>query len=601
MPDTARNVLEGDRKNAANPPRGVIYRVANVVVEPGQARVERDGQPAELRPKTYRFLVFLLQNSNRLVTKEEFVDSVWDGAAVSDDVLVRSVAELRKLFGDDSKQPRILKTFPKLGYGLMAPVSVEPVADFEPAPAAAPSQRRIGVARKWLVAAGILAAAASFAGVWRTAHGPAETPYREVAWWKLDSVTAGIVDAGAGRHAGKLSGSPAAVAGKLGGAARFDSSGDYVSGQASSALPSGSAPRTLTAWVQLSSPRVDPAAIFEYGRPGRELSLERFFLGVGEEGFARFGTGVWGGGQLVGRTRLGDGEWHMLAGTYAGPAEQTARVYVDGVLDAEQKFSETPATPGQAQWRLGQHLAFANSFRGAIDDVRVFAHALDSAKVQALYRCSAGIRDLDEFYYLPVANGLAIEPNGAFRNDLADYAGVQLARPTRDCSLVSLRGANVAQDLRISVDLLTPSTGGYISGAGPYFRSRAAAPGDGILGGTSAGYWVELCSNGVIKVRRLNPLAVVAFTAGDPRFDASVYHRLEVEAHGEELTVRMDRTTVSFEQDGTRVDRVRIPPVWNGPPPTGRNDGAAGVLFGAEENRGKIGGQRAKNLRVDRP
>jgi hypothetical protein len=43
--------------------------------------------------------------------------------------------------------------------------------------------------------------------------------------------------------------------------------------------------------------------------------------------------------------------------------------------------------------------------------------------------------------------------------------------------------------------------------AGPYFRSRAAAPGDGIVGGASRGYWVQLHSNGMVRIKRLNPHA----------------------------------------------------------------------------------------------
>jgi hypothetical protein len=49
-------------------------------------------------------------------------------------------------------------------------------------------------------------------------------------------------------------------------------------------------------------------------------------------------------------------------------------------------------------------------------------------------------------------------------------------------------GATQAQDLYIRVDLLVPASAAGVVQAGPYFRSRAASPGDGIIGGSSAGY-----------------------------------------------------------------------------------------------------------------
>ena len=115
---------------------------------------------------------------------------------------------------------------------------------------------------------------------------------------------------------------------------------------------------------------------------------------------------------------------------------------------------------------------------------------------------------------------------------------------------------------------------------------------------------MQLLSTGVIKVKRLNPQAVVAFSAPPPVFDPAVYHRLTVEARGDLLTVALDGAPVTFDQWGKPVGRVSIPPAWNGPPALGENGGAAGIAFAAEDNRALAGGQRARNIvleRMDRP
>ena len=62
----------------------------------------------------------------------------------------------------------------------------------------------------------------------------------------------------------------------------------------------------------------------------------------------------------------------------------------------------------------------------------------------------------------------------------------------------------------------------------------------------------------------------------------------------------LDGKALEFEQGGKRVEHVEIPATWDGPPRLGRNRGTAGVVFGSEENRGALGGQRVRNLAVTR-
>jgi len=132
--------------------------------------------------------------------------------------------------------------------------------------------------------------------------------------------------------------------------------------------------------------------------------------------------------------------------------------------------------------------------------------------------CALGKADLAKggsgsHYYLPIystsATGIVSQ---ALQNLGLDYAGVQLTASSIGCGG---RGETFPQDLYIAVDLLAPASSAGVVQAGPYFRSRAAASGDGIIGGTSAGYWVALTSTGEVMVRGLNPNAVIA-TTGSP-------------------------------------------------------------------------------------
>ncbi len=87
MGSHSQKVREIAGKNEVISPKAAIYRVGGLEIDPSRAVVRRGGEIVELRPKTYRFLLYLLEHPDRLVTKEELVERVWDGTAVTDDVL----------------------------------------------------------------------------------------------------------------------------------------------------------------------------------------------------------------------------------------------------------------------------------------------------------------------------------------------------------------------------------------------------------------------------------------------------------------------------------------------------------------------------------
>ncbi len=80
----------------------------------------RDRNEIALRPKTFAVLKCLIENRGRLVSKEELFTAVWPNLAVTDDVLVQSIGELRKALGDDGAH--LIKTTPRRGYRFEADV-----------------------------------------------------------------------------------------------------------------------------------------------------------------------------------------------------------------------------------------------------------------------------------------------------------------------------------------------------------------------------------------------------------------------------------------------------------------------------------------------
>jgi hypothetical protein len=244
-----------------------------------------------------------------------------------------------------------------------------------------------------------------------------------------------------------------------------------------------------------------------------------------------------------------------------------------------------------------------------VDDARVFARVLHPAEIQSLFRCLSGAVDLDTpggpAYFSPAAGmNVAIErlpgeSSARVRNLGQDYAAAAFVLRRPGCALQSTRASDLGQDFRIEMDLRVGGTGAEpIAEAGPYFRSRRSAPGDGIIGGASAGFWVQLTSRGQVRVRRLHPIATIAFTDIPGGFDPDAFHRLAVNVRGSSLEASLDGRPLEFDQAGARVFQVNLPPAWETASPRGVNRGSAGVAFGCDANRGKIGGQEARNIRL---
>ena len=99
------------------------YRFEDVEIDLQCGCLKRGNNEKHLRQKSFQVLVYLLERHERLVTKDELIKNVWKDTAVTDDVLVQCVKEIRRAIGDDSHNPRFIKTVPKYGYRFIGTIS----------------------------------------------------------------------------------------------------------------------------------------------------------------------------------------------------------------------------------------------------------------------------------------------------------------------------------------------------------------------------------------------------------------------------------------------------------------------------------------------
>jgi len=96
---------------------------ADICIDTHNQLLYRHGETINLAPKVYDLLVFLCQNSHRVISKDELMEHVWAGTLVTENAISRTLVKVRKALADDPKNPRFIITVPRKGYRM--------VADFE--------------------------------------------------------------------------------------------------------------------------------------------------------------------------------------------------------------------------------------------------------------------------------------------------------------------------------------------------------------------------------------------------------------------------------------------------------------------------------------
>lgn len=97
-------------------------RIGAWCLDPSTGAISKDGTTARLDERAMRLLLHLAEHPGEVVSIETLLDQVWPGVVVSQDSVYQAVASLRRLLGDDSKEPAYIATVPRLGYRMVAEV-----------------------------------------------------------------------------------------------------------------------------------------------------------------------------------------------------------------------------------------------------------------------------------------------------------------------------------------------------------------------------------------------------------------------------------------------------------------------------------------------
>ena len=112
----------------------------------------RGSEPIAVEPQVFDLLIYLVQNRDRVVSKDDLIASVWGGRVVSDSTLTSRINAARKAVGDSGVKQKLIRTIARKGLRFVGdvhirPMGLEPTAEIhEPSRAALPLPDRPAIA-----------------------------------------------------------------------------------------------------------------------------------------------------------------------------------------------------------------------------------------------------------------------------------------------------------------------------------------------------------------------------------------------------------------------------------------------------------------------
>ena len=105
-------------------PTATVLRIGDWCVNSTSGQISRNGETARVEARTMRLLLCLAEHAGEIVSIDDLLNQVWSEVTVTPDSVYQAVASLRRLLGDDPRQPTYIATVPRLGYRMVATVGL---------------------------------------------------------------------------------------------------------------------------------------------------------------------------------------------------------------------------------------------------------------------------------------------------------------------------------------------------------------------------------------------------------------------------------------------------------------------------------------------
>lgn len=99
-----------------------LVKFAGFLFNREQGTLSLNDEFIHLEHQQSKILSVLIDNKDRVVTRDQIAEQVWQGIVVEDNTISKAITRLRKVLNDNAKSPQIIKTIPKKGYKFIAEI-----------------------------------------------------------------------------------------------------------------------------------------------------------------------------------------------------------------------------------------------------------------------------------------------------------------------------------------------------------------------------------------------------------------------------------------------------------------------------------------------
>ena len=105
--------------------RNVLFLFNNYTLDSERRELRAGSAAITIEPQVFDILLYLIQNRDRVVSKDDLIGSVWGGRIVSESTLTSRINAVRKAVGDSGKKQNFVRTFARKGFRFVAPVEIK--------------------------------------------------------------------------------------------------------------------------------------------------------------------------------------------------------------------------------------------------------------------------------------------------------------------------------------------------------------------------------------------------------------------------------------------------------------------------------------------
>ena len=116
------DVLECPVTHALRGEQAMIYGFYDFELDPGRVELRRNGGLVHVEPQVFALVLLLVENRERMVSRDEIIEKVWEGRIVSDAAISSRIKSARQALGDNGSTQRVIRTVHGQGLRFIAQV-----------------------------------------------------------------------------------------------------------------------------------------------------------------------------------------------------------------------------------------------------------------------------------------------------------------------------------------------------------------------------------------------------------------------------------------------------------------------------------------------